>query len=97
MFESEEPVKAPDEKEALALFENCAGLGKEETFTLKEIVVELPAAILLIDIPVLGLAAGTDEPLTITLPATKVPPVGMGSETTTLFTATLLVLDTTTV
>jgi hypothetical protein len=90
-------LKAPDEKEALALFENCDGFGKEETFTLKETVVVLPAAILPIDIPVLGLAAGTDEPPTITLPATKVPPVGMGSETTTLFTATLLVLNTTTV
>lgn len=97
MFESEEPVKAPDEKDALALFVNCDGFGKEETFTLKETVIELPAAILPIDIPVPGFAAGTDEPPTITLPATNVPPVGMGSETTTLFTATLLVLDTWTV
>lgn len=73
MFESEEPVNAPEVKEALALFVNCAGLGKEATFTLKDTVTELPAAILPIAIPVLGLAAATVEPLTVTLPATKAP------------------------
>jgi len=94
VFESEEPVNAPEVKEALALFVNCAGLGKEATFTLKDTVTELPAAILPIAIPVLGLAAATVEPLTVTLPATKAPPVGIGSETTTLVTVTLLGLDT---
>lgn len=74
MFESEEPVNAPEVKEALALFVNCAGLGKKATFTLKDTVTELPAAILPIAIPVLGLAAATVEPLTVTLPATNAPP-----------------------